>query len=99
MDKHDSDPIHGWFGLTYASYLVLPRSVLQSLPVDIQAQFVDALEAIRNHLYPAHVPVDGVYSVTLRDSQGRFMKDPLCDYERGWRRITKDDLLRMTSDS
>jgi len=24
--------IHTWFGLTYANYLVLPRTLLQSMP-------------------------------------------------------------------
>ena len=91
----DDDPIHAWFGLTYASYLVLPRSVLQSLPTPLQQQLVDALNAITEHLWPASVPPYGTYTVRLRDSHGRFMRDPLRDYERGRRVVTKEDLLTL----
>lgn len=37
------EAIHGWFELTYANYLVLPRSVLQSMPDEWQARFVGLL--------------------------------------------------------
>jgi hypothetical protein len=36
--------IHTWFSLTYANYLVLPRSVLQSMPEDWQHRFTALLE-------------------------------------------------------
>lgn len=91
--EEDTEPIHGWFELTYASYLVIPRSVLQSLPVALQRGLVDALEAIERHIRPAKVPIHGHYEVQLRDSQGRFISDPLRDYERGRRRISREDLL------
>lgn len=42
-----SESIHGWFGLTYANYLVLPRSVLQSMPEDWQDTFTDCLKQLR----------------------------------------------------
>jgi hypothetical protein len=39
----DSEPIHLWFSLSYANYLVLPRSVLQSMPQPWQARFCELL--------------------------------------------------------
>lgn len=36
--------IHTWFGLTYANHLVIPRSLLQSMPDEWQHQFVALLE-------------------------------------------------------
>lgn len=42
VDEHEA--IHGWFGLTYANYLVIPRSVLQSMPDEWQQRFVGCLE-------------------------------------------------------
>lgn len=39
----EEEPIHEHFGLTYASYQVLPRTVLQSMPVWWQRAFVDLL--------------------------------------------------------
>lgn len=39
-----SDRIHNWFGLTYASYLVMPRLALQEMPDEWQRRFVELLE-------------------------------------------------------
>lgn len=78
-------PIHHFFNLSYASYLVLPRSMLQSMPKDWQAKFVMMLEEIRDMF--GDYPEDGTYKVRLRDEQGRCMVDPLADYERGRRII------------
>lgn len=41
-----SDPIHGWFGLSYANYLVAPRARLQSMPVEWQERMVACLEEL-----------------------------------------------------
>lgn len=38
------DEIHHFFGLSYASYLVLPRVLLQSMPDDWQHEFVRLVE-------------------------------------------------------
>lgn len=103
MEKHtptletDDQPIHTWFGLTYASYLVLPRSVLQTLSVELQQQLVNALEAMGEHLYPASIPVRGEYAVQVRGTDGRFISDPLRDYQRGRRRVAKVDLIEMST--
>lgn len=40
----DRGPIHAFFELTYASWLVLPRVSLQEMPTDWQARFVALLE-------------------------------------------------------
>jgi hypothetical protein len=37
-------PVHGWFGLTYANFLVIHRAMLQSMPLDWQRRFVELLE-------------------------------------------------------
>jgi len=33
---NDFEPLHNWFELTYAQYLTIPRSILQSMPVEWQ---------------------------------------------------------------
>jgi hypothetical protein len=33
---NDFELIHNWFELTYAQYLTIPRSILQSMPVEWQ---------------------------------------------------------------
>ncbi len=77
--------VHQCFGLTYASYLVIPRSVLQSLPVELQQRFVGCLEEMGALV--GSVPSEGEYEVQLRGANGRYMTDPLMDYERGRRRV------------
>lgn len=39
MTAHD-DAVHAWFELSYASYLVWPRSVMQQMPAEWQQRFV-----------------------------------------------------------
>lgn len=42
--ERTSGPIHGWFSLTYSNFLVLHRTVLQSMPVEWQDRMVELLE-------------------------------------------------------
>lgn len=39
LDRLDG-PIHSWFGLTYSNYLVLHRTMMQSMPVEWQERAV-----------------------------------------------------------
>lgn len=81
--------VHGWFELTYAQYLTLPRSALQSMPDKWQADFVRLLDKLDEHI--DWRPKAGRYWVSLRDGKGRFVpieRDPLMDYDRG-RRLVK----------
>src|SRR5438067_2115772 len=71
-------PIHGWFSLTYSSYLVLPRSLLQEMPTEWQQRFVDAIEEIRDYFNCTEI--EDNYTVHLRDKHGRYKTDPLGQY-------------------
>ncbi|WP_228981393.1 hypothetical protein [Streptomyces sp. DH12] len=42
----DSDAVHRYFSLSYANYLVLPRTLMQSMPGEWQAQFVHLLKQL-----------------------------------------------------
>jgi hypothetical protein len=86
-DFFDPEPIHGWFNLTYASYLVLPRSVLQSAPVDLQLRLVACLEELDEIFGDV---LGGRYRVQKLGERGRFVRDELADYDRGRRRISTD---------
>lgn len=86
------EPIHEWFELSYASYLVLPRSILQSLPVEWQEKFVNLLNEAEQLM--GKVPSEGTYKVLLQSDKGRYITDPLRDYERGRRRIPCRPLSR-----
>jgi len=80
--------IHTWFGLSYAQYLTIPRTVLQSMPLEWQERFVDCLHEL-NEAFPDYMPKNcSYYNVQLRDDKtGRFVHDPLADHERGRRRL------------
>lgn len=88
MSRHASEslePIHLFFELSYASYLALPRSVLQSMPEGWQRRFVACLEELDDAI--EWRPRAGGYWVQLRDERGRYLRDPLADYQRGRRRV------------
>lgn len=76
------DPIHVWFGLTYASYLVLPRVALVSMPYNWQKRLVKLLDEMEEAFYPDNLLPSETshYKVFLTDNSGRFVKDPLRHY-------------------
>lgn len=75
----EEDPIHGYFGLSYASYLVIPRSLLQSMPTAWQEDLVDLLTGLGTHFGET---IDSVqYKVIARDKETNlFVSDPLGAY-------------------
>ena len=66
-------PVHDWFGLTYGNYLVLHRTLLQSMPVAWQRRFIgtiEELEASFRHI--EHPP--GFKVETARDAHVNDLK-------------------------
>lgn len=53
--------VHTHFGLSYANYLVLPRTLLQSMPAEWQDQFVVLLDQLGTAFQ--HVPQAEAYDV------------------------------------
>ena len=85
------ESIHGWFELTYADYLAIPRSVLQSMPDEWQNRFVACLEELDEHFEWRR---SGCW-VKFKDRRGRFMRDELANYNRGRRRFTPAELKQL----
>lgn len=83
--KVEGDVIHNWFELSYAQYLTIPRSVLQSMPDEWQQRFVKCLEELDETI--DWRPKSGRYWVKLKDDDGKYVHDDLMDYERGRRKI------------
>lgn len=71
-------PIHDWFELSYAQYLTIPRSVLQSMPIKWQKKFVKCLEELDDSI--EWRPEEGRYWVQLKDAKGRYKQDPFMEY-------------------
>jgi hypothetical protein len=76
--------VHAWFGLTYANYLVMPRSVLQSMPEEWQHRFT----ALMGEVHEAFGHLDWPeYAVNVRGENGRFERDTIPGYNRGRTRL------------
>lgn len=71
-------PIWNWFGLSYARYLVIPRSLLQGMPEEWQQRMTNLLDEMRD-TYDYH-QIEDNYCVKLRGNSGKFVSDPLGDY-------------------
>ena len=78
------EDIHTWFSLSYANYLVMPRSVLQSMPDKWQEKFVVLLGECQESFGYLDWPN---YNVNARDDNGKFIKDSIPHYNRGRTRI------------
>lgn len=61
MPHSQTCPVHEYFGLTCANYLVLPRTLLQSMPASWQTDFVTCLSALDAAV--AHIPQADAYEV------------------------------------
>ena len=60
-------PFHGWFQLSYSSYLVLPRSLLEAMPLEWQARMIllldEMAEVFENRLIERVAsPIDHAWS-------------------------------------
>jgi len=74
-----SETVHGFFGLTYSSYLVLPRSVLQAMPNEWQAKLVALLRELGEAFETKWEP-DGGYMVKAWGADRKFVSDPFSNY-------------------
>jgi hypothetical protein len=87
------DDVHTYFNLSYANYLVLPRTLLQSMPAEWQVEFVRLMRQ-----YDAafeHVPQAKAYDVTAEEGV-----DPVPYYNRGRTRIAPDlDAIRAAEEN
>jgi hypothetical protein len=82
----NDEPIHTFFGLSYANYMVLPRLILQSMPEEWQEKFVSMLNEMFEAFGTDFEPKGG-YRVQALDENKRYYSDPYSDYRRGRRRL------------
>lgn len=73
-----TDDISGWFELSYAQYLTVPRSIMQEMPDEWQARMAQCLHELDDTF--DWRPKSGRYWCRLRDDNGRFTDDPLMQY-------------------
>lgn len=85
--------IHSHFGLTYAQYLVLPRTALQSMPDEWQSAFVKLLEELNETF--EYLPEDTLdpklgYRVTIDQLVEEFDEDEQ-RYVSRWLDLDRED--------
>lgn len=68
--------VHEAFGLSYASYLVVPRTLLEEMPAVWQHALTGLLEEF-NAAFPG---LRDEYAVFKRGDRGRYVADPLRRY-------------------
>lgn len=72
-------PIHGYFGLTYANYLVLQRSLLQSMPVEWQERFTACLNEIDTAISNVGLETPASYDIRILKDLPEFITEyPKC---------------------
>lgn len=81
--------IHHWFGLSYSSYMVLPRSVLEAMPVEWQKKMLELIEEIENTFDLSDAP--GTYTVLARKGN-KFIQDSYRNYRRP-RKLNRKDTI------
>lgn len=91
----DDQAVHKWFGLSYASFLVLPRVLMEAMPADWQSDMTALLEQIGNRFHTNPIG-DKFYMVKVgetpwpeedddgnpRDIKLEDPDDALCNYRR-----------------
>lgn len=79
--SQDAQIVHRFFGLSYSSYMVLPRIALQSMPPAWQAKYVALIKEIQSKL-PELIDLEPAsYTVTCKNSNGKFAKSKMPHYK------------------
>jgi hypothetical protein len=87
--QQTNEPVHLWFSLSYCSYLVWPRSIMQSMPLEWQRKFTELAEEIDAAAEKVGIETPN-YTVYARNGSGRFITDEYRDYQRGRRNVFKE---------
>lgn len=68
------DNLHLWWGLSYASFLTLPRVLMQEMPDEWQQQMATLLQQYDEAWDTTHINCGT--TVRLTDPQGKLVKCP-----------------------
>jgi hypothetical protein len=78
-----NDRLHTWFGLSYASFLTLPRVLMQEMPNEWQEKMAELLEQYEETFDTSEIGIHGV-KVMAVDKNNKFTKMPedILNYRR-----------------
>jgi len=83
-------PVHDHFGLSYAHYHVVERSILQSMPEAWQRAWVSLTLQLEAMCEQVSLSRPAGYCVTAQDEEGITHPNELQDYQRGRRDVLRD---------
>lgn len=91
MNKSGLDALWCWFGLSYASWLALPRVLMHEMPDEWQAKMAELLREFESEFHGASkLPSSKVMAV---DERGKFARWP--SEVLNYRRPDRDFIARM----
>ncbi len=95
MKKHGYEKLWAWFGLSYASWLTLPRAMMHEMPDDWQEKMADLMEEWDKTWDSGEMPE----SIVCAKKNGKFTKWPewILNYRRP--NIEQINTLRIKTDS
>jgi hypothetical protein len=71
----NNDRLHTWFGLSRASFLTLPRVLMQEMPNEWQEKMAELLEQYEETFNTSEIGVHGT-KVMAVDESNKFIKMP-----------------------
>ena len=77
-----STPIHDWFGLSYASFLVLPRVLMESMSHEWQTKMSDLLKEYDNEFPGIDPEVGGTRVQCIKDNRLVETPERVVNYRR-----------------
>lgn len=91
IQPRNSGELWTWFGLSYASFLVLPRVLMHEMPIEWQDKMAALL-----HEYDETFDTSSVCHsviVSAKDKNNRFMKMP--EYILNYRHPERDEIAQL----
>lgn len=81
MDDDSRKDLQLWFGLSYASFCVMPRVFMEAMPIEWQEKMAELLFEYDDTIKTNACGVHGCV-VTAKDANNRFIKMPedIADY-------------------
>lgn len=79
LTQGSSNQMEMFWELSYAQYLTVPRSVIQSMPIVWQDRLAVLLKEMDAEI-PQWRPTEGSYWCRLRDNRGRLVHDRFMEY-------------------
>lgn len=91
IQPRSSGELWTWFGLSYASFLVLPRVLMHEMPIEWQDKMAALLHEFDETFDTSSVC--HLVTVNAKDNNNRFMKIP--EYILNYRHPERDEIAKL----